>query len=60
MTRAYGVYQAVGIDTYNLARRATFVIDGDGRISWMGVSPNQREGPTVQEILSAIEVSGKY
>ena len=60
MTRSYGVYQAVGIDTINLARRATFVIGGDGRISWIGVSPNQREAPTLQEILSAIESCGKY
>ena len=60
VTRAYGVYQGVGIDTFNLARRATFVISGDGRISWIGVSPHQREGPAVQEILSAIEVSGRY
>ena len=60
VTRAYGVYQAVGIDTINLARRATFVIGGDERISWIGVSPHQREAPTVQEILSAIEACGKY
>jgi peroxiredoxin len=60
VTRAYGVYQAIGIDTINLARRATFVIDADGRISWIGVSPHQREAPTIQEILSAIEACGKY
>ena len=52
--------KAVGIDTINLARRATFVIDGDGRICWIGVSPHQREAPTVQQILSAIEACGKY
>ena len=60
VTRAYGVYQAFGIDTINLARRATFVIDGSGRICWIGVSPHQREAPTVQQILSAIEACGKY
>ena len=60
VTRAYGVHQALGIDTINLARRATFVIGGEGKICWIGVSPHQREAPTVQEILSAIEACGKY
>lgn len=57
ITRAYGVYQALGIDTFNLARRATFVVDGTGKICWIAVSPQQREAPDVNDILSAIEHS---
>ena len=60
VTRAYGVYQVVGIDTINLARRATFVIGGEGKICWIAVSPHQREAPTIQAMLSAIEACGKY
>ena len=60
VTQAYGVYQAFGIDTIHLARRATFVIGGEGKICWIGVSPHQREAPAVPDILSAIEACGKY
>jgi methyl-accepting chemotaxis protein len=60
VSRAYGVYQAFGIDTFNIARRATFVIGGEGRICWIAVSPQQREGPAIADIFSAIESCGKY
>ncbi len=60
VTRAYGVHHALGIDAYNIARRAAFVIAGDGRIGWIAVSPHQREAPSLQDVLSAIESCGKY
>ena len=60
VSRAYGVYQALGIDTFNIARRATFVIGGEGRICWIAVSPQQREAPSIADIVSAIESCGKY
>ena len=60
VTRAYGVYQALGVDTFNLARRALFVVDGEGKISCIAVSPQQREAPPLREILAAIEACGKY
>lgn len=60
VTRAYGVYQAVGIDTINLARRSLFVVGGEGQICWIAVSPHQREAPQVQDVLAAIESCGKY
>ena len=52
VTRAYGVYHTFGHDAYNIARPATFVIDGDGKISWVAISPNQSERPSIKEILS--------
>jgi len=55
VTRAYGVYHAIGIDAYNIAHPATFVIDTEGKISWIAVSPNQRERPSVEDILSALQ-----
>jgi peroxiredoxin len=54
-TRAYGVYHAFGRDAYNLAHPATFVIDANGKICWIGVSPNQSERPAVSDILKAID-----
>ena len=58
VSRAYGVYQALGIDTYNIARRSVFVVGGTGKICWIAVSPHQREAPGVDDILSAIEACG--
>jgi peroxiredoxin len=60
VTRAYGVYQAFGIDTYNLARRSAFLVGGGGNILWIAVSPHQREAPSVHDLLAAIEASDKY
>ena len=55
VARTWGVYQAVGIDTINLAKRSLFVVGGDGKICWIAVSPHQREAPQLQEIFAAIE-----
>ena len=57
VTRAYGVYHALGHDAYNIARPATFVIDGNGKIRWIAISPNQNERPAIEDILAAIDSS---
>ncbi len=57
VTRAYGVYHRMGTDAYNIAHPATFVINQNGKISWIAVSPNQRDRSTVNEILSALASS---
>ena len=53
-THAYGVHHAFGTDAYNIARPATFVIDRNGKICWIGVSPHQAERPPIEDILSAV------
>lgn len=60
VTRAYGVHHALGLDAYNLARRATFVVGPSGKICSIAVSPRQREGPRLEDIFAAIESCGKY
>ena len=60
VTRAYGVYHALGVDAYNIARPATFVIGADGKICWIAVSPSQYERPRIAEMFAAIEACGKY
>ena len=60
VTRAYGVYHALGVDAYNIAHPATFVVGRDGNIRWIGVSPSQRERPRLEEIFAAIEACDKY
>jgi peroxiredoxin len=59
VTRAYGVYHALGTDAYNIARPATFVIGRDGTIGWIAVSPSQRERPRLEDIFAAIEACDK-
>lgn len=60
VTRAYGVYRLVGIDTFNISKRAAFVIDTAGKIQWVAVSPHQLESPQISDVLRAIESAGKY
>ncbi|MBI4475014.1 MAG: redoxin domain-containing protein [Acidobacteria bacterium] len=60
VTRAYGVHHALGVDAYNIARRAVFVVGGEGKICWVAVSAHQREAPRLEDILSAIESCDKY
>lgn len=60
ITRAYGVYRRIGLDAYNIAQRAIFIVGGEGNICWIAVSPNQFESPEISEILRAIEACDKY
>ena len=48
------------LNTVQTRRRiAAFLIDREGRIQWIAVSPNQWEQPRVAEFLSAIEACDK-
>lgn len=60
VTRAYGVHHALGVDAYNIARRATFVVGREGKICSIAVSPQQREAPRLEDVLAAIEACDRY
>jgi peroxiredoxin len=60
VTRAYGVYHAFGVDAYNIAHPAIFLVGRDGKICWIAVSTSQRERPPISKVLSAIEACDKY
>jgi peroxiredoxin len=55
MARAYGVWHRVGLDAWNIARPAVFLIDQNGSIRYAFVGDNQREFPTQPEILAAAD-----
>ena len=55
MSRAFGVWHRLGIDAWNIARPAVFLIEQDGRISYTFIGDNQREYPTQAEILAAAD-----
>lgn len=59
VTRAYGVHHAIGMDAYNIARRAMFLLNREGKISWIAVSPHQFEAPPIPEVIQAIEACDK-
>ena len=51
---------ALGVDAYNIAHPATFVVAADGKICWIAVSPSQNERPRLEDLFAAIEACGKY
>jgi len=55
MARAYGVWHRLGIDAWNIARPAVFLVEQDGRISYSVISDNQRQYPSQDEILAAAD-----
>ena len=52
--RAYGVWHRVGLDAWNIARPALFVIDPGRRIRYSFVADKQHEFPSHEEIVKAL------
>jgi peroxiredoxin len=59
VTRAYGVYHAIGRDAFNIARPATFVIGRDGKIRMICVGMDQHDRMPVQAILEVLRAIPK-
>jgi peroxiredoxin len=55
VTKAYGVYHALGMDAFRIASPAAFVVGRDGRIAFSFVSSNQFERVALEDFLSALE-----
>jgi methyl-accepting chemotaxis protein len=53
--KAYGVWHAVGLAAWNIARPALFLIDQSGRIRYSFVAERQHEFPSHDEIMAAID-----
>ena len=54
VSKAYGVWHRVGLDAWNIARPALFLIDPDGSIRYSFVAESQEEFPVHEEILKAL------
>jgi len=52
--RAYGVWHRLGIDAWNIARPALFLIDRYGAIHYSFVGDSQEEFPGPEEIDGAL------
>ena len=53
--KAYGVWHALGLDAWNIARPALFLIDQSGAIRYSFVGEKQDEFPSHEEIMRALE-----
>jgi peroxiredoxin Q/BCP len=53
--KAYGVWHAVGLTAWNIARPALFLIDREGTIRYSFVAERQDEFPSHSDIMAAID-----
>jgi peroxiredoxin len=55
VTKAYGVYHAIGFDAFNIAHPAAFVIDSSGIVRYIYVGSSQTDRAPIEQLLSALE-----
>jgi len=54
VVKAYGVWHRIGLDAWNIARPAVFLIDRDRSIRYSFIGTSQTQFPAHEEILRAI------
>ena len=59
VTKAYGVHHAIGLDALDIARPATFVVAGDGKLRMIYVGMDQRDRMPLQAILELLRTIPK-
>ena len=50
VTKGYGVYHRLGTDAINIARPATFVVDGKGIVRWMYIGASQTDRAPMERV----------
>ena len=55
VAKAYGVWHAWGLDAYNIARPAVFLIDRTGTIHYSFIASRQNQYPSAREVVEEIE-----
>ena len=53
--KAYGVWHRIGLDAWNIARPALFIVDRSGAIRYSFIGESQNEFPSHEEILREID-----
>ena len=53
--KAYGVWHAVGVFAWNIARPAVFIIDRTGAIRYSFIGDRQDEFPSREEIMNGLQ-----
>lgn len=54
VVKTYGVWHRIGLDAWNIARPAVFLIDRDRSIRYSFIGTSQTQFPSHEEILGAI------
>ena len=54
VSKAYGVWQRIGLDGWNIARPALFLIEPDRSIKYSFIARSQGEFPSHEDIMNAI------
>ena len=54
VTKSYGVYHRIGIDAWDIAHPASFIVGPDGKIRYIYVGKNQLDRAPLQEVLQAL------
>jgi peroxiredoxin len=54
VTKQYGVWHRLGLNAWNIARPALFVVERTGKIRAIFVGESQEEFPTSEEINAAL------
>ena len=55
VAKSYGVWHAWGLDAYNIARPAVFLIDRSGLIRYSFVAKRQDQYPSSEELMGEVE-----
>jgi peroxiredoxin len=55
VAKSYGVWHAWGLDAYNIARPAVFLIDRSGTIRYSFIAKRQDQYPSPEEIQRAMD-----
>ena len=53
--KAYGVWHRLGLDAWNIARPALFLIDSYGAVRYSFIGDAQEEFPSAEEISAALD-----
>ena len=53
--KAYGVWHALGLFAFNIARPALFLIDRAGAVRYSFIGESQEEFPSHEEIVQALD-----
>ncbi len=55
VTKAYGVYNRIGMDAINIARPASFVVDKSGKVRYIYVGNSQFDRAPMQQVMEALK-----
>ena len=58
VSRAYGVYVPINLESFRIARPSSFLLDGTGAVRWLHVGSNQFDRPRPGDVLARIDALG--